>query len=62
MPLKHSTLSDFVDRLYSIKFEIKDVTDTARSASYLDIHLEINSDGRLKTKLYDQRYNFNSPI
>ena len=29
-------------------------TDTNRSASYLDLHLEIDSEGRLRTKLYDK--------
>ena len=28
--------------------------DTDRSASYLDLHLEIDSEGRLRTKLYDK--------
>ena len=32
------------------------------SASYLDLHLEINSEGRLRTKLYDKRDDFNFPI
>jgi hypothetical protein len=51
-----------VDRIYPIEFEIKDTTDTGRPASYLDIHLEIDSEGRLRTKLYDKRDNFNFPI
>ena len=38
------------------------ITDTDRSASYLDLHLEIDSDGRLRTKLYDKRDDFNCPI
>jgi hypothetical protein len=29
---------------------------------YLDLHLEIDSEGRLRTKLYDKRYDFNFPI
>ena len=29
------------------------------SASYLDLHLEIDSEGRLRTKLYDKRDDFN---
>ena len=37
-----------------------DLTDKHRSASYLDPHLEI--DGRLRTKLYDKRDDFNFPI
>jgi hypothetical protein len=32
------------------------------SASYLDLHLEIDNGGRLKTKLYDKRDDFTSPI
>jgi hypothetical protein len=43
---------DFVDRIYPIELEIKDTTDTDSSASYLDLHLEIDSEGRLRTKFY----------
>ena len=32
------------------------------SASYLDLHLEIDSEGWLRTKLYDKREDFNFPI
>ena len=32
------------------------------SASYLDLHLEIDSEGRLRTKLYDKRDDLNFPI
>jgi hypothetical protein len=49
----NSRFGDFVDRIYPIEAEIKDTTDTDTSASYLDIHLEIDSKGRLRTKLYD---------
>ena len=42
---------DFVDRIFPIELEIKDTTDTYRSASYLDLHLEIDSEGRLRMKL-----------
>jgi hypothetical protein len=34
-----------------IELETKDTTDTDKSASYLDLHLEIDSEGRLKMKL-----------
>ena len=53
---------NYVDRIYPIEPEIKDTTDTNRSASYLDLHLEIDSEGRLKTKLYDKRDDFNFPL
>ena len=36
LSLSNSKLGDFVDRIYPIKLEIKDTTDTARSASYFD--------------------------
>ena len=55
-------LGDFVDRIYPIAPEIKDITDTDRLASYLDLNTEIDSDGRLRTKLYDKRDAFNFPI
>ena len=47
------------DRIYPIELEIKDTTDTARSASYLDPHLENDSEGLLRTKHYDIRDYFN---
>jgi hypothetical protein len=44
--LHNSKFGAFVDRIYPIGFEIKDTTDTFRSVSYLDLHSEINSEGR----------------
>jgi hypothetical protein len=35
--------------------EVKDTTDTRKSASYLFLHVEINNGVRLKTKHYDKR-------
>ena len=60
--LNNFWFGDFVDCIYRIDLEIKDTTDTDRSASYLDLHLEIDSEGRLRTKLYDKRDDFNFPI
>ena len=62
LSLSNSRFDDFVDRIYPIEFEIKDTTDTDRSTSYLDLHLEIDSEGRLRMKLYDKRDDFNFPI
>ena len=44
--LNNSRFGDFVDCTYPIEFEIKDITDTDTCATYLDLHLEIDSDGR----------------
>ena len=53
---------NFVDRVYPFELEKRDTTDTDRSASYLELHLEIDSEARLRTKLYDKRDDFNCPI
>ena len=62
LSLNNSRFGDFVDCIYPIEPEIKDTTDADRSVSYLDLHLEIDSEGRLRTKLYDKRDDFNFPI
>ena len=51
-------VGDFVDRIYPIRLEVNDTTDTDMSASYLDLHLEIESEDRLRTKFYDKRDDF----
>jgi hypothetical protein len=38
---------------------VSEIFNTDRSASYLDLHLDIDSEGRLRTKLYDKRDDFN---
>ena len=38
----------YVERTYSIELEIKDTTDTVKSASYLYLYLEIDNDGQQK--------------
>ena len=62
LSLNSSSLGDFVDHIYPIELEIKNTTDTDRSASYLALHIEICSKVRLRTKLYDKRDYFNFPI
>ena len=62
LSLNNSRFDDFVDRIYPIELEIEDTTDTDRSSSSLDPPLEIDSEGRLRTKLYDKRDDFNFPI
>jgi hypothetical protein len=37
----NSWFGDFVDHIYTTELEIKNTPDTDRSASYLDLHLEI---------------------
>jgi hypothetical protein len=42
LSLSKSTFGDFFHRIYPIELEIKNTTDTDRSASYLGLHLEID--------------------
>ena len=62
LSLNNSRFGDFVDRIYPIELEIKETTETDRSASYLDLHLKIDSEDWLRTKVYDKRDDFNFPI
>jgi hypothetical protein len=40
----NSKLGDYLDHIYPIELEIKYTTDTARSASYLDLHIAIDGE------------------
>jgi hypothetical protein len=46
LSLNNSRFGDYVDRIYPIELEVKDTTDADSSASYLELHLEIDSEGR----------------
>jgi hypothetical protein len=51
----------YKDDVLSLNYFV-DATDTDRSASYRDLHLEIDSEGPLRIQLYDKRDDFNIPI
>jgi hypothetical protein len=59
LSLNNYRFGDFVDRIYPIENEAKGTTATDRSASFHDLHLEIDSEARLRMKLYDKRDDFN---
>ena len=48
--------------MYPTELETKDTTESNTSASYLDLLLSIESDGQLRTSLYDKRDDFNFHI
>ena len=52
--LHNSKFGDFVFQIYLIELEIEDTINTATSASYFDLHLEIDCERRLRTKIYDK--------
>ncbi len=65
LSLNNCRFGDIVDHIYPIELQIKDTTDTNdtdMSASYLDLHLEIDSEGRLRTKFCGKRDDFNFHI
>ena len=53
---------NYVHLIYPDELEIKDTTESDRCASYLDILLNIDSNGRLTTTLYDKRDDFDFAI
>jgi hypothetical protein len=55
LSFNNSKFDDFVNRIYAIELEMKDTTDTARSASYLDLHPKIDSEGLLRMKFNDNK-------
>ena len=62
LSVNNSRFGDYLHRTHLNELDAKDTTDTQKSASYLDLHLEIDNGGRLKTKLYDKRDDFTFPI
>ena len=62
LSLNDSKFGDYVERICPIELEIMDTTDTVKSALYLDLHLEIDNAGRLKTQFYDKKDDFSFQI
>ena len=62
LSLNNNRFSIHLHLIYPSELEIKDTTDTDKSVSYLDPFLEMTTDGRLNTKIYDKRNDFNFPI
>jgi len=48
--------------IYPPELEIKESTDTASFALFLDLYLELDDSGKLSTKIYDKRDDFNFKI
>ena len=59
LSLNKSSFGDFIDPHWAWNNEYHRYR---QSASYLDLHLEIDSEGRLRTKLYGTRDDFIFPI
>ena len=61
LSLNNSKISDFIDLIYPCEFEIKYTTEFKASAIYVDCY-HCTDNGKLVTRLYDKRDEFNFPI
>ena len=61
LSLKNTKFAEYLEFIYPRELEIKETTETAASFSYLDCYLYIDN-GKLTTRLYDKRDDFNFPI
>jgi hypothetical protein len=55
LSINNHNFHNYVNLIYANELEIKDTTESDKSASHLDILLNIDSNGRLTTSLYDKR-------
>jgi hypothetical protein len=62
LSINNDQFHSYVDFIYPSELEIKDTTESSTSASYLDVLLNIDADGKLTTQLYDKRDDFSFTI
>jgi hypothetical protein len=57
--INNNQFHSYVDSIYLNELEIKDTTECSTSASYLDVLLKLNTNGKITTQLDDKRDDFN---
>ena len=62
MSINNLDFENYLGQMYPAELEIKDMTESNTSASFFDLLLSIESDGQLRTFLYDKRDDFNFHI
>ena len=62
LSINNSRFGEFLPLIYPPELEAKETTDTASSASFLDLYLEFDDSGQLSTNIYDKRDDFNFKI
>ena len=62
LSINNSRFAEFLSLIYPPELEVKETTDTASSASFLDLYLEFDDSGQISTKIYDKRDDFNFKI
>ena len=62
LSINNPSFSQWLPSIYPPELEIKETTETTCTASFLDLHLEFDSSGKLSTKIYDKRDDFDFKI
>jgi hypothetical protein len=62
LSINNDHFHSYVDSIYPNELEIKDTTECSTSASYLDVLLKLDTNGKLTTQLYDKQDDFNFSI
>ena len=62
LSINNSRFAEFLPLIYPPEQEVKETTDTASSASFLDLYLKFDDSGQIGTKIYDKRDDFNFKI
>jgi hypothetical protein len=52
LSIHNSRFAEFHPLIYPPELEVKETTDTASSASFLDLYLEFDDSGQISTKIY----------
>ena len=62
LSINNPDFENYLGQMYPAELEIKNMTESNTSASFLDLLLSIGRDGQLRTSLYDKRNDFNFHI
>jgi hypothetical protein len=62
LSINNHQFHSYVDSIYPSELEIRDITESYTSASYLDVLLNIDVGDKLTTQLYDKRDDFDFDI
>jgi hypothetical protein len=62
LSINNSRFAEFLPLIYPPELAVKETTDTASSASFLDLYFEFDDSGRLSTKIYVKRDDLNFKI
>ena len=62
LSINNSNFSDWLPLINPSELEIKKTTDTTSLASFLDLYLDLDTNGQLSTRIYDRWDDFKFEI